>query len=151
MKLLAFDTSTELISIAVTRPVGVDGFHTKPRFTADGQALLALVEGSRVTHVSRIDLATGATTPLTGGPRFDYDFDAAANGRVAVLGGDSMHPYRIEAASEGSVPLAAKPAKGTDPGLRLIADHNTALDRSAALTAERDRLTAELAAAETAS
>jgi hypothetical protein len=41
----------------------------------------------------------------------------------------------------------------TDPALvrRLIADHNTALDRSAALTAERDRLTAELAAAETAS
>jgi hypothetical protein len=47
----------------------------------------------------------------------------------------------------------ADPSVYTDPALvrRLIADHNTALDRSAALTAERDRLTAELAAAETAS
>jgi len=105
---------------AVTRPAGVDGFHTKPQFTADGQALLALVEGSRVTHVSRVDLATGAVTALTGGPRFDYAFDAAANGRVAVLGGDAMHPYRIESA-QGSV----------------IADHNEWLkDRKLAATEE---------------
>ncbi len=108
---------------AVTRPAGVDGFHTKPRFTADGQAVLALVEASRVTHVSRIELATGAATPLTGGTRFDYDFAAAANGRVAVLGGDSLHPYRIE---------AAEPA-----GLRVLADHNEWLkDRQLATTEE---------------
>jgi dipeptidyl aminopeptidase/acylaminoacyl peptidase len=61
--------------------------------------------------------------PLTGGPRFDYDFAAAANGRVAVLGGDAMHPYRIE---------AAEPA-----GLRLVADHNDWLkDRKLAPTEE---------------
>jgi dipeptidyl aminopeptidase/acylaminoacyl peptidase len=96
---------------AVARPAGVDGFHTKPQFTADGKALLALVEGSRVTHVSRIDLATGASVPLTGGARFDYSFDAAANGRIAVLGGDSLHPYRIEAHQEGNAPS-------------VIADHN---------------------------
>jgi dipeptidyl aminopeptidase/acylaminoacyl peptidase len=109
---------------AVTRPAGVDGFHTKPQFTADGKALLALVEGSRVAHVSRIDLATGAVTALTGGARFDYAFDAAANGRVAVLGGDAMHPYRIEALLEGS-----------DPS--VIADHNEWLkDRRLAATEE---------------
>jgi ATP-binding cassette subfamily F protein 3 len=41
----------------------------------------------------------------------------------------------------------------TDAALvrRLIADHNAALDRSAELTAERDRLAGELAAADTAS
>ncbi len=94
---------------AVTRPAGVDGFHTQPQFTADGKALLALVEGSRVTHVSRIDLETGAVTALTGGARFDYSFDAAANGRVAVLGGDALHPYRIEAVESSP---------------RVIADHN---------------------------
>ncbi len=53
---------------AVTRPAGIEINHTKPRFTADGNAVLALVEGSRVMHVSRIDLASGAVTPLTGGP-----------------------------------------------------------------------------------
>ena len=94
----------------VTRPLGADGFHTKPRFTPDGAAILALVEESRVTHVSRIELATGAVTSLTKGPRFDFAFDTATDGRMAVLGSDSMHPYRIEAVET--------------PGLRLIADNN---------------------------
>jgi dipeptidyl aminopeptidase/acylaminoacyl peptidase len=100
----------DVASGAVTRPAGVELNHTKPRFTADGAAVLALVEESRVTHLSRIELATGAVTPLTTGPRFDYAFDTTANGRVAVLGGDALHPYRIE---------AAEPS-----GLRLLADHN---------------------------
>jgi hypothetical protein len=47
----------------------------------------------------------------------------------------------------------ADPSVYTDAALvrQLIAEHNAALDRSVALTAERDRLSAELAAAETAS
>jgi dipeptidyl aminopeptidase/acylaminoacyl peptidase len=115
----------EVASRKVTRPAGIDGFHTKPQFTADGAALLALVEESRVTHVSRIDLATGAVTPLTTGPRFDFDFDSAANGRVAVLGGDSLHPYRIEAVRlppEGTVPFSPEREKVTVPS--VVADHN---------------------------
>jgi dipeptidyl aminopeptidase/acylaminoacyl peptidase len=101
-------------SLAVTRPAGVEMNHTMPVFSADGQSVLALAEGSRVMHVSRIDLATGQVTALTGGPRFDYHFDAAANGRIAVLGGDDGNPYRVEAVEmrqEGTVP-------------RVIADHN---------------------------
>jgi dipeptidyl aminopeptidase/acylaminoacyl peptidase len=100
----------DVASGEVTRPLGADGFHTKPRFTPDGAAVLALVEESRVTHVSRIELATGAVTALTKGPRFDFAFDTATDGRMAVLGSDSMHPYRIEAVET--------------PGLRLIADNN---------------------------
>ncbi|HKX99082.1 MAG TPA: S9 family peptidase [Steroidobacteraceae bacterium] len=101
----------DVASGEVKRPLGADGFHTKPRFTPDGAAVLALVEESRVTHVSRIELATGTVKPLTSGPRFDLAFDVAADGRIAVLGSDSMHPYRIEAVQEGEVP-------------RLIADNN---------------------------
>jgi dipeptidyl aminopeptidase/acylaminoacyl peptidase len=107
---------------AVTRPLGTDGFHTRPRFTADGKALLVLVEESRVTHLSRIDLATAAVMPLTTGPRFDYAYDVAANGRVAVLGGDDVHPYRIEGIEKGTGTFAAEPAKVPVP--RVIADHN---------------------------
>jgi dipeptidyl aminopeptidase/acylaminoacyl peptidase len=95
---------------AVTRPAGTELDHTKPVFTPDGKAVLALVEESRVTHVSRIDLATGQVTPLTSGPRFDFDFDVAANGRIAVLGGDDLHPSRIEAVEPN--------------GLRVVAEHN---------------------------
>ena len=78
-----------------------------------------------MTHVSRIDLATGEVTALTSGPRFDFDFDTAANGRIAVLGGDDLHPYRIEALEtpqEGTVTFASEQAKVTVP--RVIADHN---------------------------
>jgi dipeptidyl aminopeptidase/acylaminoacyl peptidase len=113
----------DVASGEVTRPAGIDVNHTKPRFTPDGTAVLALVEESRVTHVSRIDLATGRVTPLTTGARFDYSFDAAANGRVAVLGGDALHPHRIE----GTVTFSGPAEKGTVPsggGLRVIADHN---------------------------
>jgi hypothetical protein len=44
----------------------------------------------------------------------------------------------------------ADPSVYTDPALvrRLITDHNSALDRSAALAEERDRLIGEMAAAE---
>jgi len=128
----------DVASGAVTRPAGADGFHGKPRFTPDGRALLALVETSRVTHLSHIDLATGAVTPLTTGPRFDYAYDVSASGRIAVLGGDALHPYRIEA-----VGVASKAEKGTDPfslrsfgekgsvpfsAVHVIADHNEWLE-----------------------
>jgi dipeptidyl aminopeptidase/acylaminoacyl peptidase len=106
---------------AVTRPLGTDGFHTKPAFTPDGMALLALVEESRVTHLTRIDLASGAVTPLTSGPRFDSAFATAPGGHIAVLGSDDLHPNRIE---------AVEPA-----GLRVIADNNEWLkDRRLART-----------------
>ena len=97
----------DVASGEVTRPAGVELNHTKPVFTPDGGAVIALVEESRVTHVSRIDLATGKVTALTSGPRFDFDFDTASNGRIAVLGGDDLHPYRIEASNtqEGTSPL----------------------------------------------
>jgi hypothetical protein len=47
----------------------------------------------------------------------------------------------------------ADPSVYADAGLvrRLVESHNKALDRSAALATERDRLTAELATAEAAS
>ena len=40
-----------------------------------------------MTHVSRIDLATGQVTALTSGPRFDLDFDAAATAGSQCLAG----------------------------------------------------------------
>ncbi|HEY7754007.1 MAG TPA: S9 family peptidase [Steroidobacteraceae bacterium] len=93
----------------VTIPADIDRCFTRPRFSQDGRSVLALVEQSRVTHLSRIELASGRITPLTTGPRFDVAFDVAG-GRLAVLGGDDAHPYRLEAVERGR--------------LRTIADHN---------------------------
>lgn len=91
-------------------PAPIDRCFTKPRWAPDGRSVYALIEHSRVTHLSRIDLADGAVTALTGGQRFDYDLDVARDGRVVVLGGDDLSPYRISAVEAGD--------------LRTLADHN---------------------------
>ncbi len=95
---------------AVTIPADIDRCFTRPRFSRDGRSVLALIEQSRIVQLSRIDLASGRVTPLTSGPRSDYDFDVADDGRIAVLGGDDLHPNRLEAVERR--------------GLRTIADHN---------------------------
>lgn len=91
-------------------PAAIDRSFTKPRFSPDGRSVLALIEQNRVTLLSRIELANGKITPLTQGRRFDVDFAVAANGRVAVLGGDDLHPYELDAIERR--------------GLRRLADHN---------------------------
>jgi dipeptidyl aminopeptidase/acylaminoacyl peptidase len=94
-------------------PAPIDRCFTKPRWSPDGNSVYALVEHSLVTWLSRIDLADGKVTPLTQGPRFDYDLDVSRDGRIVVLGGDDLHPYTIS---------AVEPA-----GLRTLADHNAFL------------------------
>jgi dipeptidyl aminopeptidase/acylaminoacyl peptidase len=66
-----------------------------PRWSADGKALLALIEQDRDTWLARIDPASGKIAYLTGGSRFAYDFAVARNGRVAVLDGTSATPYEL--------------------------------------------------------
>jgi len=94
-------------------PAPIDRSFGKPRFSPDGRSVLALIEHSRVTWLSRIELATGRITPLTRGARFDFDFALSDNGRIAVLGGDDHHPYEIAAVEQR--------------GLRTLADHNAFL------------------------
>ena len=96
-----------------TLPAAIDRSFTRPRFTADGRSILALVEHSRVTYLSRIDLPSGKVTALTSGRRFDYDFDVGPDGRVAVLGGDDHRPYEVAAVEPG--------------GLRGLTDHHAFL------------------------
>lgn len=80
-----------------TIPAPIDRCFSKPRWSPDGKSVYALVEQSRVTHLSRIDLGDGKITELTHGNRFDYDLDVSPNGRIVVLGGDDHHPYEIAA------------------------------------------------------
>ena len=96
-------------------PAPIDRCFTKPRWSADGKSVYALIEQPLVTHLSRIDLADGTVTPLTTGPRFDYDLDVSRDGRIVVLGGGDLHPYDI---------AAVEPA-----GLRTLADHNAFLEQ----------------------
>jgi dipeptidyl aminopeptidase/acylaminoacyl peptidase len=95
---------------ATTQPALIDRPFTKPRFSPDGKSVLALIEQNRVTLLSRIDLSNGKITPLTQGRRFDINYASAANGRIAVLGGDDHHPHELAAVERR--------------GLRTLADHN---------------------------
>lgn len=91
-------------------PAAIDRSFGRPRFSRDGHSVFALIEHSRVTWLSRIELPGGKIVPLTQGRRFDFDFAVAANGRVAVLGGDDHHPYELAAVERR--------------GLRALSDHN---------------------------
>ncbi|MCF2515919.1 S9 family peptidase [Sphingomonas sp. G124] len=91
-------------------PAPIDRNFYKPRWSPDGRYVLALVEQNRVTQLSRINIKDGTVSPLTQGRRFDIDFSVAADGRIAVLGGDALHPPELSAI-------------GPD-GPRALTDHN---------------------------
>jgi len=90
-----------------TLPAPIDRCFSKPRWARDGRSIYALIEQSRVTHLSRVALGSGRVTALTVGPRFDVDFALAAD-RIVVLGGDDHHPYELSALESGGLrPLTA--------------------------------------------
>ena len=69
---------------------------TRPKWSADGRSITVLLEESRVTWLSRIDLASGKVSQLTSGKRFDYDYDSR-NGRTVVLTGEGNVPNEVYA------------------------------------------------------
>ncbi|AND69008.1 DNA-dirted RNA polymerase [Dyella thiooxydans] len=93
-----------------TIPAPIDRCFTHPTWAPDGRSVYALIEQAEVTHLARIDVPSGKVTELTHGDRFDVDLSVARDGRIAVLGGDDLHPYNISALDGGH--------------LRLLADHN---------------------------
>lgn len=96
-----------------TLPAAIDRWFYHPRWSPDGKSILAIIEQSRVLHLSRIDIPSGKITTLTGGNRLDMDFAVGPKGRLAVLGGDDMRPYEISAVENRK--------------LRPLSDHNAFL------------------------
>lgn len=105
-----------------TLPAPIDRCFTKPRWAPDGRSVYVLIEQAQVTHLSRVDLASGKITELTHGDRFDTDLDVSADGRVVVLGGDSQHPPQLS---------AVEPEQ-----LRLLDDQNAWLSEKQLATTE---------------
>jgi dipeptidyl aminopeptidase/acylaminoacyl peptidase len=99
-------TQLAIVDVATGRSriaAPIDRWTTQPRWSPDGRSVLALVERSRVTHLSRIDVASGKVTPLTGGARFDAGFALSPQGRIVVLGGDDRTPYALAAIERGTL------------------------------------------------
>ncbi|MGO4502635.1 MULTISPECIES: S9 family peptidase [unclassified Dyella] len=103
-------------------PAPIDRCFTKPRWSPDGRSVYVLIEQAQVTHLSRVDLSSGKIAELTHGDRFDTDLDVSDNGRVVVLGGDSLHPPQLSAVEQDH--------------LRLLDDHNAWLDGKHLATTE---------------
>lgn len=106
-------TVAELATGKLSAPGRIDRCFYKPRWSADGKHLLALIEQSRNTWLARIDPASGEVTYLTSGKRFAFDFDVAPDGRVVVLDGDDVTPYELSA---------------VEKKLRTLTRHNAFLD-----------------------
>ncbi len=88
---------------AVTVPAPIDRWFSHVQWAPDGKSVLALVEQSRTTHVSRIEIATGKVTPLTSGARTDAGFATSRQGRMVVLGGDDVTPNELAAFEQGKL------------------------------------------------
>ncbi len=99
MQLALIDSATG----AVTVPAPIDRWFSHVRWAPDGKSVLALVEQSRTTHVSRIEIATGKVTPLTSGARTDAGFAISRHGRMVVLGGDDVTPNELAALEQGEL------------------------------------------------
>lgn len=102
-------TVLDLASGAATTPARIDRWFYQPRWSADGSAVLALVEQDRDTWLARIDPASDRIDYLTQGARFATDFAVGPHGRIAVLDGTVERPAALRS-------VEASP--------RVLADHN---------------------------
>jgi len=72
-----------------------------PRFTADGSALLFLLEEDQAVHLARIPVSGGPVQRVVGGRRVVSAFSASPGGRVAFLSSEPLVPeevYAVDAA-----------------------------------------------------
>ena len=86
-------------------PAPIDRCFTKPKWSADGKSVYALIEESRNTYLSRISLNGGAVEHLTSGSRFDANFDVRGN-HLVVMTGDDANPPELFAIENGLRPLS---------------------------------------------
>ncbi len=87
----------DLDSGELSTPGRIDRSFYQPRWSADGQSLYALIEQPEHTWLARIDLASDRIDYLSSGNRVAYEYDIAANGRIALLQSDEQTPGAIYA------------------------------------------------------
>lgn len=122
-------TVADLASGKITTPARIDRCFYKPRWSADGKTIYALVEQSRNTWLAKINPAEAipdkAVSYLSSGNRFGYDYALSKNGRIALLDSDDTTPFELTALE----PAAKQPR-------RTLTAHNQFLNELALQTAE---------------
>ncbi|KTD41768.1 S9 family peptidase [Legionella parisiensis] len=82
----------------------IDRWFTKPKWSEDGKKIYALIETSRNTHLSEVDVASGMVRPLTKGERVDSEFSIGQE-RIVVVSSDDQHPPELFAVENTLRPL----------------------------------------------
>lgn len=109
-------TVADIQTGVITTPARIDRWFTKPRWSADGRHIHALMEQDRATAFARIDAASGAVTDLSAanhGARVVYDYAEGPGGKLAVL---------------ESAPLRPTVLRTDEADARVLADPNDWLD-----------------------
>ncbi len=76
---------------------GLDRNVNSPRFTADGRAIVFLLEEDQTAQLARVPASGGAVERLTTGRRVVSSFSLAGNGRLAILSGAAAAPTEVYA------------------------------------------------------
>ena len=87
----------DLDSGELSTPGRIDRAFYHPRWSPDGKSLYALIEQPENTWLAKIDPASDRIDYLSSGKAFAYQYDIAANGRIALLQGDEQTPHAIYA------------------------------------------------------
>jgi dipeptidyl aminopeptidase/acylaminoacyl peptidase len=88
---------------------GLDRAVSAPQFTADGTAILFLLQDDRAVHLARVRISDGQVTRLLDGRRVVASFDLASDGRLAVLAGSAVEPNEVFAFESGRLrPLTSE-------------------------------------------
>jgi dipeptidyl aminopeptidase/acylaminoacyl peptidase len=74
---------------------------SSPRWSADGSAILFLLEEDRAIHLASVPAQGGPVQPLTRGRRLVGDFSISSNGRVSLLASTPSMPNEIYALDSG--------------------------------------------------
>lgn len=82
----------------------IDRWFTKPQWSEDGKKIYALIETSRTTHLSEIDVATGAVRELTKGEQVDSEFSIGQQ-HIVIVSSDDQHPPELFAVENTLRPL----------------------------------------------
>jgi dipeptidyl aminopeptidase/acylaminoacyl peptidase len=104
---------------AVRELARADKWTSTPRWSADGKAILALVEADRVTALAQVDPAADVTVDVTLGAGVVADFALGPNGQVAIL-----HSGALQPASLAALGPRVREGRHMVPELRPLADHN---------------------------
>ncbi len=87
------------------QPALLDQFVIKPHWSADSRSVFALLESPQAMHAVKVDIDSGAVTPLTKGARFDYGIAVNQFDQVVVNSSTPTMPFELQRVQPNAIPV----------------------------------------------